>query len=144
MEVVADLDAPYPAGLVWNVLSDLGTYPDWLDIVGKAVPAGDAAWTVDLRGKVGPFARSKRLRMVRAVTEAPSRVVFEREELDGKEHSTWVLRADVVAAGADASRLRMELHYGGSLFGPVLERVLGDTIERSRPRLLALLADRAH
>ena len=54
-----------------------------------------------------------------------------------------MLRASVEAAGADASKLRMELHYGGSLFGPVLERVLGDTIERSRPRLLALLAARA-
>ena len=83
MDVVADLDAPYPATLVWEVVSDLGTYPDWLDIVGKAVPAGDAAWTVDLRGKVGPFARSKRLRMVRTLAQAPNRVLFEREELDG-------------------------------------------------------------
>lgn len=144
MDVVADLDAPYPAAVVWDVVSDLGTYPDWLDIVGKAVPAGDAAWTVDLRGKVGPFARSKRLRMVRTLAQAPNRVLFEREELDGKEHSAWVLRASVEADGADASRLRMELHYGGSLFGPVLERVLGDTIERSRPRLLELLAARSH
>ena len=37
----------------------------------------------------------------------------------------------------------MRLHYGGSLFGPVLERLLGDTIEKSRPRLLAVLDDLA-
>ena len=35
--------------------------------------------------------------------------------------------------------LAMELHYGGGLFGPAIERVLTDEIERSRPRLLALL-----
>jgi hypothetical protein len=33
----------------------------------------------------------------------------------------------------------MRLHYGGGLFGPVLERVLVEEIERSKPRLLALL-----
>jgi hypothetical protein len=144
VDVVADLEAPYPAAVVWDVVSDLGTYPEWLDIVGRAVPAGDAAWTVDLRGKVGPFTRSKRLRMARTLAQAPNNVLFEREELDGKEHSAWVLRAGLEDAGSGACTLRMELHYGGSLFGPVLERVLGDTIERSRPRLLALLEARAH
>ena len=99
---------------------------------------------VDLRGRVGPFTRSKRLRMARTFLQAPNRVLFEREELDGKEHSAWVLRAALEAAGADACTLRMELHYDGSLFGPVLERVLGDTIERSRPRLLQVLEARAH
>lgn len=143
MDVVADLDAPYPAGLVWAVVSDLGSYPAWLDIVGRAVPAGDGAWTVDLRGRVGPFTRSKRLHMVRTTAEAPARVVFERQELDGREHSPWVLRAHVEERGPAHSLLRMELHYGGSLFGPVLERVLGDTIERSRPRLVDVLAAHA-
>jgi uncharacterized protein YndB with AHSA1/START domain len=143
VDVVADLDAPFPAELVWEVVSDLGTYPDWLDIVGRAVAAGDAAWTVDLRGRVGPFTRSKRLHMVRTTVEAPTRAVFERRELDGRQHSPWVLRAFVEPDGEASSRLRMELHYGGSLFGPVLERVLGDTIERSRPRLLDVLAARA-
>jgi hypothetical protein len=33
----------------------------------------------------------------------------------------------------------MQLHYGGGLWGPVLERILGDEIERSKPRLLALV-----
>ena len=35
----------------------------------------------------------------------------------------------------------MRLHYGGSLWGPVLERLLGDEIERSRSRLLDLVSD---
>ena len=139
MDVTAHLDAPHPASQVWAVVSDLGTYPRWLDIVPRADARDDGSWTVDLRGRLGPFARSKRLRMVRAETVEPSLVVFERSELDGREHSPWVLRAEVEAVGESASRLTMRMHYGGSLFGPVLERLLGDTIEKSRPRLLALL-----
>jgi hypothetical protein len=34
----------------------------------------------------------------------------------------------------------MRLHYGGRLWMPVLDRLLSEEIERSRPRLLALLA----
>jgi hypothetical protein len=79
--------------------------------------------------------------MVQTVADEPAVAVFERAELDGREHSAWVLRAEVEGAAGGGSRLTMRLHYGGSLFGPVLERLLGDTIERSRPRFLALLDD---
>jgi hypothetical protein len=68
------------------------------------------------------------------------RARFERAELDGRNHSPWVLEADV-AACAGGCELHMRLHYGGSLFGPVLERLLGDEIERSRLRLLALVSE---
>lgn len=139
MDVTAHLDAPHPATAVWAVVSDLSTYPRWLDIVPRAVAADDGSWTIDLRGRLGPFARTKRLRMVRTQTDEPTLVVFERDEVDGKDHSPWILRAEVEALGDAASRLTMRLHYGGSLFGPVLERLLGDTIERSRPKLLAEL-----
>ena len=139
MDVVAALDAPHPRQRVWEVVSDLATYPSWLEIVPKARALDDGSWQVDLRGRLGPFARSKRLRMVRTVADAPTTAVFERQELDGRQHSPWVLRAEVTDEGG-GSRLTMRLHYGGSLWGPVLERLLGDTIERSRSRLLTLLA----
>ena len=138
MDVTAHLDAPHPPDAVFAVVEDLGTYPDWLDIVPRAEPDGADAWSVDLRGRVGPFARSKRLRMVRTVHEPPVAVRFERAEHDGRQHSPWVLRAEVAPAPG-GTRLTMHLHYGGSLWGPVLERLLGDEIERSRARLLALL-----
>jgi hypothetical protein len=138
VDVTADLDTPHPPAQVFAVVEDLTRYPDWLDIVPKVTPEGPAAWKVDLRGRLGPFARSKRLRMVRTVHEPPNAVRFERDEHDGRTHSPWVLDASVVAVG-DGSRLTMHLHYGGGLFGPLLEPLLRDEINRSRPRLLALL-----
>ena len=80
--------------------------------------------------------RSKRLRMVRTVRDAPNQARFERVEHDGREHSSWVLDAAVTETGA-ASRLTMRLHYGGRLWVAALDRLLTDEIERSRPRLLA-------
>jgi len=50
-----------------------------------------------------------------------------------------VLAAEVTASGS-GSRLTMSLHYGGSFGGSVLERMLRNEMERSRPRLLDLLA----
>ncbi len=47
-----------------------------------------------------------------------------------------------VAATATGSTVTMRLHYGGSLFGPVLERVLASEIRRARERLPARLATR--
>jgi hypothetical protein len=145
VDVTADLDAPCPPDELFAWVDDLGRYPQWLDIVPRASAADPhpddpgPAWSVDLRGRLGPFARSKRLRMARTVHE-PGRVRFERAERDGRQHSPWVLSAEVTGI-AGGSRLRMHLHYGGSLVGPLVERLLADEIARSRPRLLALLAE---
>lgn len=144
MDVVAELEAPCAPEALFAWVDDLARYPEWLDIVPRAVPVGahgdDAgpAWSVDLRGRLGPFARAKRLRMVRTVNDAPRRARFERVEQDGRSHSDWVLDASVQPTPS-GSRLTMRLHYGGRLWMPVLDRLLSDEIERSRPRLLARL-----
>jgi hypothetical protein len=144
VDVTADLDAPCAPAELFEWVDDLGRYPQWLDIVPRAVPdeahPDDAgpAWSVDLRGRLGPLARSKRLRMVRTAL-APGQVRFERVEHDGRRHSPWVLEASVDETDG-GSRLRVHLHYGGSLVGPIVERLLADEIARSRPRLLALVA----
>lgn len=125
-------------------MSDLAAYTQWLDIVYRAETDNenngeDAVWNVQLRGKVGPFARSKNLRMVRTVNIAGSRVVFERKELDGRSHSAWVLTADISPKG-EGSTVAVHLHYGGTLFtGGVLERLLADQITRGQQRLLQTL-----
>lgn len=142
MDVTSSLDAPCSAAELFAAVDELSMYPAWLSIVPKAVATeaadGDPgpAWLVDLRGRLGPLARSKRLRMVRTAHEAPTHVRFERHELDGRSHSAWVL--DGIVEGTPAgSRLTMHLHYGGSFGGSLLERMLRDEIEQSRPRLLS-------
>ena len=144
MDVYASLDAPVDCARLHLAMSDLSAYMQWLDIVYRAEAVNqsngeDAVWNVQLRGKVGPFARSKNLRMVRTVNNAGSRVVFERKELDGRSHSAWVLTADISPKG-DGSTVVVHLHYGGTLFtGGVLERLLADQITRGQQRLLQTL-----
>ncbi len=138
--------APCAPDRLFALVDDLGRYPSWLDIVVAAEPAaaaeGDAgpAWDVELRGHLGPLARSKRLRMVRTVHEPPGKVVFERRELGDRARSPWVLTA-VVDEVPDGSELTVSLHYGGSLWGPMIERLLADEVDRARPRLVALVTD---
>ena len=156
MDVTAELDAACPPEALFAWVEDLGRYPAWLDIVPRAEPDdghGDAdggpAWRVDLRGRLGPLARSKRLRMVRTRPRVAER---------GRVRAAGARRAVARGVGAAGrgrcarrygdgeprSRLTMHLHYGGGLWGPVLERVLGDEIERSRPRLVRrITGDRA-
>ncbi|WP_421120258.1 SRPBCC family protein [Aquihabitans daechungensis] len=138
MDIEAELRAPCTPDVLFAWARDLDRYPQWLEIVTQAQPGDDGSWAVDLRGRMGPLARTKRLRMVRTELVEPSRVVFERAEVDGREHSPWTLTADVSAEG-DGARLAMSLHYGGGLFEPLIERVLRDEIERSRLRLLELV-----
>lgn len=143
MDVLAELEAPCGAERLFGEVDDLVRYPAWLSIVPRAVPADDGteSWIVDLRGRLGPMARSKRLRMVRTAHETPHHCRFEREEQDGRNHSAWVLDATVEPVGAGASRLTMRLHYGGTFGGSLLERMLRDEIERSRPALLERITE---
>ena len=144
MDVTATVEAPVGVEKLFGVVSDLTTYPRWLGIVhqvtAEATGLGEpSAWLVELRDKVGPFARSKRLRMVQSTCESPNIVVFERRETDGRKHSPWVLTARVATTGV-GSNLTVDLHYGGTLFtGGVLERLLADQIAQGRERLLAVL-----
>ena len=108
--MTADLDALHPRRLfAW--VDDLGRYPHWLDIVPRAVPvephADDAgpAWSVDLRGRLGPLARSKRLRMVRTVHE-PGGCASSGWSTTAASHSPWVLEATVPRRGTAAAGCR--------------------------------------
>jgi Polyketide cyclase / dehydrase and lipid transport len=147
MELVRTLDAPVSPDRLFALVDDLAVYPTWMplvhDVTEVAWPDGGPVWDVELRAKVGPFARSKRLRMRRTERVAPEHAVFERAEVDGRAHSPWVLRAAVAptADGASTSRLTMSLRYGGSLWtGAALQRVLDHEVDRGRTNLLALLS----
>ena len=125
----------------FSMVDDLGRYPEWMDLVHDVVeappaPGGERVWDVELRAQVGPLARSKRLRMVRTVHDPTRRVVFERREVDGRQHSPWILESTLDARGADTVELTMLLTYGGNLWtGAVLERVLDDHVERGAAAL---------
>jgi Polyketide cyclase / dehydrase and lipid transport len=141
MDLDASLDAPCPPTELFAWVEDLTRYPHWLSIVTRAEPDASGGWVVDLRGRFGPLARSKRLRMIRTALEPDHLVVFERVESDGRDHSPWILRAAVEPRPA-GSRLEMRLHYGGGLWASMLERMVRDEIEQSRARLLALVSGR--
>lgn len=148
MEVERHVVVPGPPDRVYALVDDLAAYPAWMDLVHHVVeidsPGVDRAWDVELQAQVGPFARSKRLRMVRVVHDPDRQVVFERSEIDGRRHSPWVLRATLAPVGDSLIELVMTLSYGGSLWtGAVLQRVLDDHVERGTAALLDLLAAQA-
>ncbi len=144
MDIQATLDADCTPEVLFAEVGDLDGYDAWLEIVPRTDrtdpdEAGAPAWHVLLRGRLGPLARSKRLRMVRTEHRPPEGgrpglARFERREEDGREHAPWVLTATVTAHG-DGARLTMDLHYGGSLWVPLLDRLLAGEIEASRTRL---------
>ena len=97
MEIVAEMDARCAPEQLFEWVDDLSRYAEWLEIVTRAEPitaadegsgaTAEPAWAVDLRGRMGPLARSKRLRMIRTAHDPPHSVRFERAELDGRNHS---------------------------------------------------------
>jgi Polyketide cyclase / dehydrase and lipid transport len=144
MDVRAEMTTSASPEAVFAQMATLDTYPGWLEIVSRAKDTssdtGDPgpAWLVDLRAQLGPLRRSKRLRMVRTELDEPNRVRFVRRELDGRSHSLWSLTVDV-GEHVDGSSVAVHLHYGGSLWIPLLDRILADEIQRSKPRLAALV-----
>lgn len=128
VELNASVDAVRP------YVSDLARYPQWMPLVHSAEPSGDDAWDVELRAKVGVFARSKRLRMKRTV-HSDSLFVFEREEIDGRRHSPWLMRVSLAPSG-DGSVVTIDLSYGGNLWtAGVLDRVLASQVDAGKKGL---------
>jgi hypothetical protein len=124
-------------------VSRLDAYPLWLRLVHRAELVADEpvpTWDVELRARVGPFARSKRLRMQRVHAQPDRGARFERAEVDGREHAMWALRVELEPS-VDGTVLTMHLAYDGKLWtGGVLERVLDDEVRRARVKLVDLLA----
>lgn len=120
------------------LVSDLSRYPEWMPLVYSAVVAKEDVWNVELRAKVGVFARSKRLRMRRTAT-SDSLFVFEREEDDGRRHSPWLMRVEVVPV-ENGSTVSIDLSYGGNLWtAGVLDRVLASQVDAGKAGLAALV-----
>jgi hypothetical protein len=129
---------------VFPFIARLDAYPGWLPLVHAAEPVGEQpkpAWLVELRTRIGPLARSKRLTMQRQEIEHDQFVVFERAETDGREHARWALRAELRPIGAGETELTMHLAYDGALWtGGLLEKVLDEEIRRGRAGLVELVS----
>jgi hypothetical protein len=148
MEAHVIARTPGDAAVVFDVLADLATYPQWFELVHRVQPAEPSAadegpaFLVDLRARVGPLARSKRLRMVRTEHEPHRRVRYDRREVDGRRHSTWELTARLRPL-AEGVEVRVDLHYGGHLWSRPLQALLESHIERATPRLQQLIEARS-
>ena len=144
------------AEALFTVVSDLTTFPDWIDLVHRVEPItatnGSSTehpeWWVTLRAQLGPLARSKRLRMARTVHVrpdpaggGPGRVRFDRSETDGRNHAAWTMEVTVhpIDGGTLRSRADCRLHYGGSLWTGLLDGQLDTTADRSADALRALV-----
>ena len=147
VEIVRSLTAEAAPHELFVHVDDLADYPAWMPLIheverlGSDGDGGAPAWMVELRAQVGPFARSKRLRMERTRIEENRVAVFERREADRRDHSEWILRADLEVDESGRTVLTMTMSYDGALWaGPILERVLDDQVRRGRDRLLALVS----
>lgn len=140
---------------LFTQVATLERYPPWMRLVHDVVPLepdeGRLAWWVELRARVGPFARSKKLRMVRTVFEPDTRVRFERVQPDDREHAEWILDAtvrngaettaagDVRSGDTACAVLTMHLEYTGELWSAgVLGRILDDEVRRGARALSEL------
>lgn len=143
-----DIDAPPHDVLEW--VSDLARFPHWTKVLyrvfdepvdGPRRPDAPRAWQVELRGKIGPFARSKRLRMVEEPTGTDGHIRFRRQEIDATDHGTWILDVKVERGRTSASsHLTAVFEYDGRLWSAAVERLLRDEIESSKRRLSELVA----
>lgn len=134
MKYASSVELSVAPEVVLPFVNDLSRYVEWMPLVHSAVPAGDALWNIELRAKVGVFARSKRLRMRKTMDDGVV-IVFERDEDDGRRHSPWVLRVTVAPASTGCS-VQMDLAYGGSLWtAGVLDRVLAHHVDAGKAGL---------
>ncbi len=132
-------------GDVWPHIGLLDHYPPWMRLVHKVQPLepdeGRPAWWVELRARVGPFARSKQLRMVRVAAEPERSVRFERVQPDERDHANWILAARLEEVD-DGTLLTMDLSYTGDLWtGGLLTRVLDEEIRRGKDSLRRVVLD---
>ena len=151
MDLDAAADLAFDQATVFAALEDLATYPHWLTIVAAATPTdhddddgdGGPAWLVDLQGKVGPFTRTKRVRMVRTAHDpAAGTVRFERQERDGRHHNAWILTGEAGPTTGGRTAVRVHVHYGGGRSLPGADLLLRQEARKAGERLDAHLRTR--
>ncbi len=142
----ATITESFPGASTANLFANIATldrYPPWMRLVHRVTPMAPddqgPAWWVELRARVGPFTRSKQLRMVRTQFVDNELVKFERVQDDERDHAEWILVGELSAA-SDGPQLTMHLEYTGELWSKkVLGKILDDEVRRSTAALAELL-----
>ena len=135
MNYSSSVDVPVALDAVRPFVEDLAAYPTWMPMVHDVVAVDDGVWSVELRAKVGVFARSKKLRMRRTMNEE-NIIVFERDEDDNRQHSPWVMRVSL-SPSAMGTNVTIDLSYGGSLWSAgILDRVLASQVDAGKSGLV--------
>ena len=135
MQYSSDVIVAVDPAVVHPYVADLARYVEWMPMVHEVEPVDDGIWNVELRAKVGVFARSKRLRMKRTVNSS-QQIVFERDEIDGRRHSPWKMSVALqnVEAGCVVT---VDLSYGGNLWtAGILDRVLAAQVDAGKTGLV--------
>jgi carbon monoxide dehydrogenase subunit G len=134
MNYSSTVDLPHEVERVRPFVEDLSAYPTWMPMVHSVAVIGEGVWAVELRAKVGVFARSKKLRMRRTMND-DSVIVFERDEDDGRNHSPWVMRV-MLAPSHAGTNVTIDLSYGGTLWtAGILDRVLASQVDAGKAGL---------
>ena len=142
MEQTINLKLQTSSDIVFEVVSDLETYPDWLDIVENVLAESNDAWFVTLTAKIGPIKRSKKLRMIRTVED--NTVNFIRQETHDREFSIWEMTSTVTELSESSSNLLIELNYSGAYWSSLLDALFEAKkpgIEKSLKNYLAEIAN---
>ena len=135
MKYSSSVDVPVLSEVIRPFVEDLLAYPAWMPMVHHVIAISDDVWSVELRAKVGVFARSKALRMRRTINEDYV-IVFERDEDDGRQHSPWVMRVSLSPSGS-GTNVTIDLSYGGSLWSAgILDRVLASQVDAGKAGLV--------
>jgi hypothetical protein len=138
MNYSSSVVVPVQSDVIRPFVENLSAYPAWMPMVHQVVALSDDVWSVELRAKVGVFARSKALRMRRTVND-DNVIVFERDEDDNRQHSPWVMRVSLSPSDR-GTNVTIDLSYGGTLWtAGILDRVLASQVDAGKAGLLQVV-----
>ena len=133
---VIEVDLNGSSEQIYIALADLANYQNWLGFIDTVdTDGGDTSWIVTLRAQVGPFARLKKLRMVRVEEDFPELIRFSRKETDSKDHSDWDLHVTISEKGDMGCSVQMVVSYSGGFWSVPLQAVFTSHVETAKVRL---------
>ena len=139
MRQVIEVDLNGSSEQIYIALADLANYKNWLGFIDTIdtvdADGGGACWIVTLRAQVGPFARLKKLRMVRVEEDFPELIRFSRKETDSKDHSDWDLHVTISEKGDMGCSVQMVVSYSGGFWSVPLQAVFTSHVETAKVRL---------